>query len=330
MSNKCPSIIGNSPEIVKIKEMIPDLSNSREPILLKGERETGRELVAKVIQYQSDRKNNPFVKVSCSALTNGMSESELLGGNVSPFKDFNQHENGIFSVANTGTLFLDEIGQLPAAYQAELFLLVEGNSSLKPESGANKNVDVRIIASTSNDVEFLVDKGAFLKNLYYRLNVIDIKIPPLRHRLEDIPFLADFFAEKYCVELGKSHFRLSRKTKNKFFSYHWPGNVLELENLVKGAVALGNEDSIISQLDRQNQINEYTYNLAELTDIKRNIKDSGDLPLKDICREINAQAEQKLMKQALERTNWNRKKAAMMLSISYKSLLNKIKAYNLT
>jgi DNA-binding NtrC family response regulator len=330
MSNKCPSIIGNSPEIVKIKEMIPDLNNSREPILLKGEKGTGRELVAKVIQYQSDRKDNPFVKVNCSALTNGMSKSELLGGNAGVFKDLNQHENGIFSVANKGTLFLDEIGQLPAAYQAELLLFVEENGALKPETGANENVDVRIIASTSNDVESLVDKGAFLKNLYYRLNVIDIKIPPLRHRLEDIPFLTDFFADKYCAELGKSHFRLSRKTKNTFFSYHWPGNVIELENLVKGAVALGNEDSIISQLDRQHKINEYTYNLAELTEIKKHIEGSGNLPLKDICREINARAEQKLMKQALERTNWNRKKAAKMLNISYKSLLNKIKAYNIT
>ena len=330
MSNKCPSIIGNSPGIVKIKEMIPDLSNSREPILLKGEKGTGRELVAKVIQYQSERKNNPFVKVNCSALTNVMSKSELIGGNASPFKDLNQHENGIFLVANTGTLFLDEIGQLPAAYQAELLLLVEENGALKPETGAYENVDVRIIASTNNDVETLVDKGVFLKNLFYRLNVISIKIPPLRHRLEDIPFLADFFADKYCAELGKSHFRLSRNTKNTFFSYHWPGNVLELENMVKGAVALGNEDSIISQLDTQNKINEYTYNIAELVDVKKHINGSSDLPLKDICRAINAQAEKKLMKQALEKTNWNRKKAAMMLSISYKSLLNKIKAYNLT
>jgi DNA-binding NtrC family response regulator len=330
MSNKPPSIIGNSPEIVKIREMIPDLSNSREPVLLKGEKGTGRELVAKIIQYQSERKNNPFVKVNCSALTNGISKSELLGKNASPFKDLNQHENGIFTVANTGTLFLDEIGQLPAAYQAELLLLVEENGALKPETGANENVDVRIIASTSNDVESLVDKGVFLKNLFYRLNVISVNIPPLRHRLEDIPFLADFFADKYCAELGKSHYRLSRNTKNTFFSYHWPGNVLELENMVKGAVALGNEDSIVSQLDTQTKINEYTYNLAELIDVKKHINGSGDLPLKDICRAINAQAEKKLMKQALESTNWNRKKAAMMLSISYKSLLNKIKAYNLT
>jgi DNA-binding NtrC family response regulator len=330
MLNECPQIIGNSHEIVKIKEMIPDLSNSIEPVFLNGESGTGRELVAKVIQYLSDRKDNPFVKVNCAALTNGMSKSKLLGKNASPFKDLNQQENGIFTVANTGTLFLYEIAQLPAVYQAELLLLVEENGSLKPATGANDSVDIRIIASTSNDVESLVDKGVFLKNLYYRLNVIDIKIPPLRHRLEDIPFLADFFADKYCAELGKSHFRLSRKIKNTFFSYHWPGNVLELENLVKGAVALGNEDSIISQLDMQNKINEYTYNFTEQTDVKKHIKDSGDLPLKDICRKINAQAEKKLMKQALERTNWNRKKAAIMLKISYKSLLNKIKAYNLT
>ena len=329
MSNKCPSIIGNSPEIVKIKEMIPNLSNSREPILLKGEKGTGREMVAKVLQYKSERKNNPFVKVNCSALTNGMSKSELLGKNARVLRDLNQHENGIFSVANTGTLFLDEIGQLPAAYQAELLLLVEENGALKPETVANENIDVRIIASTSNDLESLVDKGAFLKNLYYRLNVIDFKIPPLRHRLEDIPFLADFFADKYSAALGKSHFRLSRKTKNTFFSYHWPGNVLELENLVKGAVALGNEDGIISQLDTKNKISEYTYNLAELINVKKHINGSGDLPLKAICKAINAQAEKKLMKQALEKTNWNRKKAATMLNISYKSLLNKIKAYNL-
>lgn len=330
MSNECPTIIGNSPEIVKIKKMIPHLSNSIEPVLLKGERGTGRELMAKVIQYQSDRKDNPFVKVNCSALTNGMSKGELIGRYASPFKDLNQHENGIFSIANTGTLFLDEIGQLPAAFQAELLLLLEKDSALKPEIAAIENVDVRIIASTMNVVEALVDKGAFLKNLYYRLNVMHVKIPPLRHRLEDIPFLADFFAEKYCAELGKSHYRLSRKTKNIFFSYGWPGNVLELENLVKGAVALGNEDSIISQLDRQDKIKDYTYNLGDLTDIKNHTKKSDDLPLKDICRKINAQAERKLMKQALERTNWNRKKAATMLSISYKSLLNKIKAYNLS
>jgi len=330
MSNKCPAIVGNNLEIVKIKDMIPELSRSSETVLLKGEKGTGKELFAKVIQHKSGRRENPFVKINCSALTNDMSENELLGRNAHAIKDLKKRKKGIFSVADTGTLFFDEIGQLPATYQAELLLLVEKNSPLKPVTGVNENIDIRIIASTSNDIESLVDKGAFLKNLFYRLNAISIKMPPLRHRLEDIPFLTDFFADKYCAELGKSHYRLSRKTKNIFFNYGWPGNVLELENLVKGAVALGNEDNILRQLDTQNKINEYTYNFAELTNVKKHIKVSDDLPLKDICRKINAQAEKKLMKQALERTNWNRKKAAMMLKISYKSLLNKIKAYNLT
>ncbi len=329
MSNKCPSIVGNNPEIVKIKDMIPELSRSSETVLLKGEKGTGKELIAKVIQHKSGRRENPFVKVNCSALTNDMSENELLGRNAQAIKDLNQRKKGIFSVADTGTLFFDEIGQLPPAYQAEL-LLLEKNGMSKTVVKAEEKIDVRVIASTSADLESLIKKGTFLKSLYNRLNVISIIIPPLRYRLEDIPFLSDFFADKYCAELGKSHYKLSQKTKSTFFSYNWPGNVMELENLVKGAVALGNEDNLINQLNRKSGINEYTHNFAEFADIDKHIQDSGTLPLKDICREINAQAEQKLKKQALERTNWNRKKAAIMLNISYKSLLNKIKAYNLT
>jgi len=330
MSEKCPSIVGINPEIVKIKEMIPELSSSNKTILLKGEKGTGKELIAKAIQQKSIRRENPFVKVNCSALTNEMSENELLGRNANPFKDLNKHGNGIFSVADTGTLFFDQIEQLPPAYQAELLLYLEENGMAKNVARAEEKNDARVISSTSADLEALVKKGTFLKNLYNRLNVVSIIIPPLRYRLEDIPFLSDFFSNKYCAELGKTNYRLSQKTKSIFFSYHWPGNILELENLVKGAVALGNEDNLINQLNKQKRIDGYTHHLAELTDMDKHLEGSGDLPLKDICREINAQAEQKLMKQALERTNWNRKKAAIILNISYKSMLNKIKEYNFT
>jgi len=330
MSNKFSSIVGNNPEIVKIKEMIPKLSRSCETVLLKGEKGTGKELIAKVIQHKSIRKENPFVKVNCSALTNEMSENELLGRNAQAIKDLSQRKKGIFSVADTGTLFLYEIGQLPPAYQAELLLFLKENDISKILTNAEKKIDVRVIASTSADLESLVKKRTFLKKLYNRLNVISIIIPPLRYRLEDIPFLSDYFSDKYCDELGKTHYRLSHKIKSTFFSYHWPGNVMELENLVKGAVALGNENNLLNQLNKKTKINEYTHNFAELADINKHMQDSGGLPLKDICREIHAQAEQKLMKQALDRTNWNRKKAAVMLNISYKSMLNKIKEYNIT
>lgn len=330
MSNKCPSIVGNNPEIVKIKEMIPELSRSSKTVLLKGEKGTGKELIAKVIQHESGRREKPFVKVNCSALTNEMSENELLGRNAQAVKDLNQRKKGIFSVADTGTLFLDEVGQLPPAYQAELLLLLEENGKSKTVAKTEEKTDVRVIASTTADLESLVKKEIFLQKLYKRLNIISLIIPPLRYRLEDIPFLSDFFTDKYCAELDKKHYRLSQETKSIFFSYHWPGNVLELENLVKGAVALGNEDNLINQLNGQSRTNEYTHNFAELANINKHIQDSDNLPLKEICRKINAQAEQKIMKQALERTSWNRKKAATMLNISYKSLLNKIKAYNLT
>ena len=263
MSNKCPTIVGNNPKIVKIKEMIPELSRSGETVLLKGEKGTGKELVAKIIQYKSGRRENPFVKVNCSALTNEMSENELLGRNAQVIKDLNKRTKGIFSIADTGTLFFDEIGQLPPAYQAEL-LLLEKNGMSKTLAKAEEKIDVRVIASTCADLESLVKKGTFLQKLYNRLNVISIIIPPLRYRLEDIPFLSDFFTDKYCAELGKTHYRLSQKIKSTFFSYHWPGNVMELENFVKGAVALGNEDNLVNQLNRQSRINEYTHNLQRL------------------------------------------------------------------
>jgi len=176
MSNNCPSIVGNNPEIVKIKDMIPELSRSSETVLLKGEKGTGKELIAKVIQHKSDRRENPFVKVNCSALTNDMSEDELLGRNAQAIKDLNQCKKGIFSVADSGTIFFDEIGQLPPAYQAEL-LLLKKNGMSKTEVKAEERIDVRVIASTSADLESLVRKRTFLKNLYNDLNVISIIIP---------------------------------------------------------------------------------------------------------------------------------------------------------
>ncbi|MBT8356846.1 MAG: sigma 54-interacting transcriptional regulator, partial [Desulfobacterales bacterium] len=229
----------------------------------------------------------------------------------------------------TGTLFFDEIGQLPPAYQAEL-LLLEKVRMAKTEVKTEEKIDVRVIASTSAKLESLVKKGTFLKKLYNILNINCISLPPLRNRLDDIPFLSDFFTDKYCAELGKTRYKLSKKTNRAFLSYHWPGNVMELENLVKGAIALGNEDSLVSQLSRQSRTNQYTHLFTDFIDIDKHIKDSGNLPLKDICKKINARAEQKLMKKALMKTNWNRKKAAILLNISYKSMLNKIKAYNLT
>jgi len=185
----------------------------------------------------------------------------------------------------------------------------------------------------------LVEKGEFRKDLFYRLNVIRIDIPPLRNRIQDIPLLAVFFNDKFCGDLGKSHFNLSKKTKNMLSCYHWPENVRELENVVRHSVLTGDEDSMLNKLCLPDQrlkstnhidCSEDIYTVAELSDVKKYLKDLNEVSLKDICREFITRAEKKIMKQALEKTNWNRKKAAILLDISYKSLLNKIKAYDLT
>ncbi len=338
MSRDCPLIIGNSPEMVKIKKMIAELSRSKETVLVRGETGTGKELVARAIHSWSDRRNNPFIKVNAAALPCELFESELFGDNAGAFTGAHQNKKGMLEVANTGTIFLDEIGKIPASLQAKLLRVLEGRSNSNPGSETKKTVDIRIIAAADADLGLLVETKKFRKDLYYRLNVISIEIPPLRNRKEDNPLLAVFFNDKFCWEFGKGHYDLSNKTKNIFNFYNWPGNVIELKNVVKSLVLLGDEESIVNTFDQNNPKHEFIdfidscediYTLAELSNITKYLKNLNKVSLKDICSKFTVRAEKKLIKKALEKTNWNRKKAAILLEISYKSLLNKIKAYKL-
>ncbi len=339
MSQDCPLIIGNSPEMVKIKKMISELSCSKETVLVKGETGTGKELVARAIHSWTGGRNNPFIKVNTAALPCELFESELFGDNTGAFTGAHQNKKGMLEVANTGTILLEKIGKMPSSLQAKLLRVLEGESTSNPASETKETVDFRIISTTDADLDLFVETGEFRKDLYYRLNVISIEIPPLRNRIEDIPLLAVFFNDKFCWEFGKSHYDLSNKTKNIFSCYHWPGNVRELKNVVKSSVLLGNEESIVNKLCLNNPKHEFMdfidccediYTLAELSNITKYLKNLNKVSLKDICRKFTVRAEKKLIKKALEKTNWNRKKAAILLDISYKSLLNKIKTYNLT
>lgn len=338
MFKDCPLIIGSSPKMIKIRKMIPELSRSEETVLIRGETGTGKELVARTIHFRSDRRNNPFIKVNTAMLSRESFEVEHFGYNPGAVTGAHWNQKGMFKIANKGTLFLDNIEKTPASFQSELLQLLdtEGISNLCTEE--RERVDVRIIASTSADLGLLVEKGEFRKDLFYRLSVIRIDIPPLRNRIQDIPLLAVFFNDKFCGDLGRSHYDLTKKTKNILSCYHWPGNVRELENVVRNSVLLGNEQSMHNKLslpDQRHQPNdcidysEDIYTIAELSDVKNYLKDLSKISLKDICREFITRTEKKIMKQALEKTNWNRKKAAILLDISYKSLLNKIKAYDL-
>jgi two-component system response regulator AtoC len=241
--------------------------------------------------------------------------------------------SGIFALAQSGTLFLDEIGAMTAELQANLLQFLKECDVLNP---GEKVFDIRVIAATRKDLKSLVEKGDFRKDLYYRLNVINLKVPPLRKRVEDIPQLTDYFTDRFCHQLGKSHFRLSFKTKDTFRGYVWPGNVRELEQLVRRIVSLGDEEGQVEKLylhtENERLLNRHNGFLSatELERVKEYVKAAEDLSLKEVSQKFLNRVEKKLVKKALESTNWNRRKAAVMLDISYKSLLNKIKDYDLT
>ena len=319
----CPLVVGGSPQMAGIKKKISDLDNVNEAILIQGEPGTGKELMARFIHLKSKRHSKPFVKLSVPRLSPGFFEEQLL-----VMEDPQPEQKGIFAAAHRGTLLLEEIGRMPAESQATLLKMID-------EAQIGDALDVRIIATSSLDLAALADADEFRKDLFYRLNVIRIDMPPLRNRLEDIPALADFFTDKFCIESGKSHFQLSDKMKNLFACYNWPGNIQELESLIKLIVFDDAKDRVTKKLrvhKKYRSITDYTKDinsLAGLSDVKKHVKDLNNISLKKIGAIFLERAEKKLLKKALDSTNWNRKRAAAMLDISYKSLLNKIKEYEL-
>ena len=324
----CPLIIGISPEILKIKKMITDIDLADEAVLIQGERGTGKELMARFIHLKSRRHQGPFVKISMPQLQADFFENQLL-----MLEDPQERQKGIFAAAHQGTLLLEEIGEMPLEPQATLLKMIDEAGIFKP---ANDAFDVRIIVTSGRDLASLVDSNKFRMDLFYRLNVIRLDIPPLRYRLEDISALTDFFTDKFCIESGRSHFQLSEKMKSLLAFYHWPGNIQELEDLIKRIVVDDAGDTVAKKLRVHKKYQAITDSyedidtLAGLNDVKKHVRDLDKISLKKIGGIFLERAEKKLVKKALDSTNWNRKRAAKLLDISYKSLLNKIKEYNLT
>ena len=337
MVSNGPLIIGNSPEIIKIKKMIPELSRSRETIFIRGEAGTGKELIAKSIYLRSDRRNNPFVKVNAAAILPAAAAKEIFSIGPEPVPVGDHFSRSLLAGVNAATVFLDRIESLPADLQVSLLHILEQGGADGFETVAEKTNDVRIIAAADTELEPLVDRGVFRKDLYYRLNVLSVAIPPLRNRKEDIPLLADFFADKFSLKFGRGCLEIPSKVKTILCSYHWPKNVGELENMIRDMVVSGDENKIIETLGGYYENNK-RWGIADffedfihpdISDLKKYAKDFSKVSMKEICRIYKIRTEGELMKKALEFTNWNRKKTAKMLNISYKSLLNKIKAYDL-
>ncbi|HKK64424.1 MAG TPA: sigma 54-interacting transcriptional regulator, partial [Clostridia bacterium] len=242
------NIIGNSTAMKEVFNLMAQVSGSEASVLIRGESGTGKELIALAIHYNSPRSEGPFVKVNCSALPETVIESELFGHEKGAFTGAVQTRKGRFELADGGTIFLDEIGDLPLSIQVKLLRVLQEREFERVGGNRTQRVNVRIITATHRNLEQMIEKNEFREDLYYRLNVFPLHVPPLRDRKSDITLLADYFAEKYSTKNNKEIRRISTPAIELLSSYHWPGNVRELENCIERAVLLSTDGVIHGHL----------------------------------------------------------------------------------
>lgn len=335
-SNRQPLFIGETDAVKTIRSKLPGLMTAKEPLLITGESGTGKELLARIIACGTNGAHG-VIKVNCAELGTEISTREGLWS-----FSFIDEENNFFEddtqASQPITILLDKINNLRDDIQAEILLLLDGEVKSATKLDRNWSDSVRFIATSEERLEPLVRRGRFRKDLYYRLNVIPIHIPPLRQRVNDIPLLLDYFAIETCAKTKKSFIISTEATKESLCIYGWPGNVDELKQMMQRMAITGNESFVFAKngIERVRKYSqEYllkTIDIAALPDsmdIKNLLPTMKNLSLKRICEKFASKTEKKLMQKALETTNWNRKKAAALLNISYKSMLNKMKMYEI-
>ncbi len=311
----------------KIKTIIGEVANTDIPILVKGESGTGKELVAKAIHLESNRREKPLIKVNCAAIPETLLESELFGFDKGAFTGAHLQKAGKFELANGGTIILNDIGEIDISIQAKLLQVLQDREFSRLGGKGDILVDTRVITTTKDDLEKSIAQGRFREDLFFRINVISIAVPPLRERKEQVPHLTQYFFDLNRKKYGKSNPFLSPQTLQFFREYDWPGNVRELENMVKRIILFGEEKVVKGPLESKDFGKSVLLSQQSLrTDVSSGTK---DFTLKRIGREAAEIAEKECMRRTLQETHWNRKDAARILQISYKALLYKIKKYRL-
>ncbi len=308
------SIIGKSKAMQDIFALIQRLSHARSNVLITGRSGTGKELIAKAIHYNSERRAMPLVTVNCSAIPESLLESELFGHEKGAFTGAITSRRGLFETANGGTLFLDEIGDMPLGSQSKLLRVVEAGEVRPVGSDEVKKVDVRIIAATHRDLKELVKHDQFREDLFYRLNVISIHVPDLKDRPEDVSILVEHFMKKYGEQFGKPNIRMTHEASACLIKYTWPGNVRELENVIERSIALSSEEVVDAK-----DLPEHLFQMKP-SDLIDDLA-TDNMPLTEV--------EKRYIMRILQRTNWHQSKAAQILGIDRKTLYRKIKEYNL-
>jgi two-component system, NtrC family, response regulator AtoC len=324
---------GDDGQMKEVREIIEQVADTDITVLVRGESGTGKELVARSVHQLSGRSDKPFVKVNCAALPSELLESELFGFERGAFTGAQKRKLGKFEYANKGTIFLDEIGEMSPALQAKLLQVLQDGEFSRLGGESDVKVDTRIIAATNRNLEQAVQQGEFREDLYYRLNVVTIHLPPLRDRREAIPLLVDHFLRKFSDQYAKEMRPLGPGTIKCLLDYPWPGNVRELENMVRRMVVLGNEEAVVAEIarrePRETEGDSSTgFDLAALgADLR---EENGVVDLKAISKRAAQVAEKRVIERVLQQTRWNRKEAAERLQISYKALLYKMKESGLS
>jgi two-component system response regulator AtoC len=350
--NSHPMVFGDSVEMREVKELIERVAGTDVTCLIRGESGTGKELVARALYASSQRRDKPFVKVNCAALPTELLESELFGFERGAFTGAVQQKPGKFEFANKGTIFLDEIGDMSYPLQAKLLQVLQDREFTRLGGKQDIRVDVRVIAATNKDLQTACRDGQFRDDLFFRLNVVSIDLPPLRERRDEIPVLTEYFLRKYAAEYNRPHSDVSAETMKLFMDYAWPGNIRELQNLVRRIVVLGTESPVRKEIGlgfpvaarRSSSLSLAAADAAAAlaapppaapapivaTPVHAPAAavsgpDDTNTSLKDISRIAAREAEKVLILRMLQQTRWNRKETAQILGISYKALLYKIK-----
>jgi len=313
-----PKIIGKSPAILKVIDQVKRVAQGKTTVLISGESGTGKELFSRAVHLSSPRKEHPFVAINCAAIPQDLLESELFGHERGAFTGAIGKKIGKFEMANQGTIFLDEIGDMDLRLQSKLLRVLEEDSVMRVGGTASVPTDARVVAASNRDLTKLIEEKKFREDLYYRLNVFPIEIPPLRERSEDIPAMVDHFIQIYAKEMNKTLKSLSKEAMDCLLSHPWTGNVRELQNAIERATILCDGEEITPEHLALKTRPEAPSSLAEI-------------PLEGTLHEVSAAAsrfvESRMIKKILKKTGGNKSRASEILQVSYKTLLTKIKDY---
>jgi two-component system response regulator AtoC len=321
------AVVWGSASMRRVRELLEHVADTDVTVLIQGESGSGKEVAARTLHAVSDRSTHPFVKVNCAALPEDLLESELFGYEKGAFTGAAQRKPGRFELAHRGTIFLDEIGEMSGGLQAKLLQVLQDGRFSRLGGNREIRVDVRVVCATNRRLEDMVREGTFREDLFFRLNVVNVTLPPLRERREEIQRLVETFCQRFAARYDRQVPQLSRRLMASLERYAFPGNVRELENMVKRIIVLENEAVILEELERYERGEPGGGRLREL--IEEIERTAGEIPLREVGRLAAQEAEREAIDRVLHRTNWNRKQAARLLGVSYKTLLQKIRGCGL-